>query len=211
MITIKTFVFNPFQENTYILSDESGSCIIIDAGCYQANEYDLLHQYIKTNNLIPEKLINTHGHIDHILGVKQLSDKYKIPFYIHAKEQLILDQANMHAALYGFSFHGLPEKIDNFDESGSISFGNSTLKVLYVPGHSKGSVALYSPNDNFVITGDVLFKGSIGRSDLPGGDYDELMNSITTQLLVLDQQTLVFPGHGPYSSIGIEIKTNPFL
>lgn len=211
MITLKTFEFNPFQENTYILSDEIGECIIIDAGCYAENEFKKLFNYIASNKLNPVRLVNTHGHVDHILGVKGVSDHFGLKPEIHMLDLYLVENASEHAKMFGFEIPALPI-FNNFLEEGvNIRFGNSELEVLYVPGHTTGSVAFFARNDNFVITGDVLFKGSIGRTDLPGGDYDKLMTSIFQKLLVLDNSVIVYPGHGPSTTIGLEKINNPFL
>ena len=211
MITIKTFVFNSFQENTYVLSDESGKCVIIDAGCNSDLEFDKLVKYISSNKLVPEKLLLTHGHVDHVLGVAKVCDYYKIETEAHEQELKLIKAAPEYGVVFGFNATPVPD-ISRFLEEGiSINFGKSKLDVFHVPGHSRGSVALYSEADKFVITGDVLFKGSIGRTDLPGGDYDAIMKSISTKLLTLPDDTYVFPGHGPSTTIGIEKKSNPFL
>jgi hydroxyacylglutathione hydrolase len=211
MIKIKTFIFNAFQENTYILSDETGECAIVDAGCYSENEYVQLFEYITSENLKPVLFIQTHGHVDHLLGALKVSEHYKLPIWAHKDELGIIAQVIEHGAVFGFDVNPVP-KIENFlEESVLVKFGNSEMKVFHIPGHSKGSVAFYSQKDKFVITGDVLFKGSIGRTDLPGGDYDLIMKSIFTKLLTLPDDTMVYPGHGPSSTIGIEKRSNPFL
>ena len=210
MITLKTFVFNPFQENTYILFDESKEAVIVDPGFANTKEFDQLLQYIEKQHLLPVKLINTHGHVDHVLGVNQSAAKFKLQPEFHKDELELLKQAEQYGAMFGMTLSKLPQ-INNFlSETEDIVFGNSSLKVIHVPGHSPGSVAFYSAADQFVITGDVLFKGSIGRTDLPGGNYDILMKSIE-KLLKLGDDVLIFPGHGPSSTIGMELKTNPFL
>lgn len=211
MIKIKTLVFNPFQENTYLLSDETNECVIVDAGCYTSQEFDLLVNYLEKNSLQPVKLVNTHCHVDHVLGISRLMEKYSIPFEAHKNEDPILANAVTHGKVFGFELEQPPFPTKYINEGDEIKVGNSTLKVLEVPGHSQGSVALYSSEGEFVIVGDVLFRGSIGRTDLPGGDYDQLINSIYKKLLVLDRSTVVYPGHGPSSTIGQEIMTNPFL
>jgi hydroxyacylglutathione hydrolase len=211
MITIKIFVFNAFQENTYVLSDETNECAIIDAGCYSDEEYKQLFDYISNNKLKPKQLLQTHGHIDHVLGVTKVSEQFVLPIKSHKKEVKLIAQAQEHGIIFGFNANPLPEVSNYLEEGLPVKFGNSVLQVFHVPGHSKGSVAFYSEPDKFVITGDVLFKGSIGRTDLPGGDYDELMTSIFTKLLTLPNDTFVHPGHGPSTTIGVEAKSNPFL
>ncbi len=211
MITIKTFVFNAFQENTYLLYDETKECIIIDAGCYIENERNEISSFISDNNLTPKFLLNTHCHIDHILGNNFLAEKYNLKLRAHKDDSVLLANAVSYGSVYGFEI-AEPVKIENeVDEQSEIKFGNSSLKPLYVPGHSPGSLAYYSAEDNFVIVGDVLFAGSIGRTDLPGGDYDTLINSINSKLLPLGDNVKVYTGHGPYTTIGAEIHSNPFL
>jgi len=211
MITLKTFEFNPFQENTYVLSDETGECIIIDAGCYTENEFRKLFSYISSNKLNPVRLVNTHGHVDHIMGVKGVSERYGLKPEIHMLDLYLVENAPEHAKMFGFEIPALPAFNNYLEEGINIRFGKSELEVLFVPGHTAGSVAFFAAIDKFVITGDVLFKGSIGRTDLPGGDYDKLMSSIFQKLLVLDNSVLVFPGHGPSTTIGLEKINNPFL
>ncbi|HEX3006416.1 MAG TPA: MBL fold metallo-hydrolase [Bacteroidales bacterium] len=211
MIKIKTLIFNPFQENTYLLFDETNECVIVDAGCYTAQEFDQLVTFIEKNDLRPMKLVNTHCHVDHVLGIARMMDKYKIPFEAHRNEDNIIGEAVLHGKVFGFQLEQPPFPTGYLKEGDEVKVGNSALKVLEVPGHSQGSIALYSSEGEFVITGDALFRGSIGRTDLTGGDYNQLMNSIYKKLLVLDRSTKVYPGHGPSSTIGEEIMTNPFL
>jgi glyoxylase-like metal-dependent hydrolase (beta-lactamase superfamily II) len=211
MITLKTFVFNPFQENTYILHDETKQCIIVDPGCYEAHEKAELDKYISDNQLQCIKLVNTHCHVDHVLGSLHVAVKYKPEILVNKNDEFLINEAKKHGIVFGFIVEQPPLPTSYIEEDSEITFGNSTLKVLFVPGHSPGSVALYSANDNFVITGDALFKGSIGRTDLPGGDYDILMKSIMTKLMTLPPDTAVFPGHGPSTSIHEEALSNPFL
>jgi glyoxylase-like metal-dependent hydrolase (beta-lactamase superfamily II) len=211
VITIKTFVFNPFQENTYLLYDETGEAAIVDAGCSNDFERRSLLSFIDANKLKPKRLINTHGHVDHLLGVASMSKFFNLPLEIHHKESDLIKLAPAQAQMFGLQYEPLSENINYFSESDCILFGTSNLEIRFVPGHSSGSVAFYSQPDNFIITGDVLFNGSIGRTDLPGGSFDILMHSIKTQLLTLNDNVMVFPGHGPYTHIGTEREQNPFL
>lgn len=211
MIKIKPLVFNAFQENTYVLYDETNECIIVDAGCNNDREFESLVAYIESNNLKPIKLVNTHCHVDHILGVSRLMEKYDIPFEANKNDEYVLNDAPVHGKMFGFEVEQPPIPSKYIKEGDEIKVGNFTLKVLDVPGHSQGSIALYSSEGNFVIVGDVLFRGSIGRTDLPGGDFDQLMNSIYKKLLVLDRSTVVYSGHGPSTTIGQEIMSNPFI
>ncbi|HEY4789315.1 MAG TPA: MBL fold metallo-hydrolase [Bacteroidales bacterium] len=211
MIKIKIFVFNAFQVNTYILSDETGECIIVDAACYSNSEKNTLDQYISSQNLKPVKLVNTHCHVDHVLGMKYISDKYKINIEVHEADISLLTNAQKHGIVFGFNVEEPPVVSGYLNEKSDITFGCSVLKVLHVPGHSPGSVAFYNPDQKFVITGDVLFNGSIGRTDLPGGDYDQIMQSIYKKLMILPDETEVYPGHGPATTIHQEALNNPFL
>jgi len=211
MITLKTFVFNPFQENTYILHDETKECIIIDAGCYEDFEKEELDNYITKNGLHCVKLVNTHCHVDHVLGSAHVKAKYNPEIIVNKHDAFLINDAKKHGVVFGFNVEQPPQPDSYIDAGDEIKFGNSTLQVLFVPGHSPGSIALYSQTDNFIITGDVLFKGSIGRTDLPGGDYDQLMENIITKLMTLPPDTVVFPGHGPSTTIHEEALSNPFL
>lgn len=203
--------FNPFQENTYVLSDETGECIIVDPGCYESAERSELTDFIRANNLRVVQLVNTHCHIDHVLGNEFVKDTYGVKLYIHHLDEPVLRAVSAYAPNYGFNKYQ-PSTPDGFLEAGSdVSFGNTSLKVLFVPGHAPGHVAFYSATDKALIGGDVLFRNSIGRTDLPGGDMKTLENSIRTQLYTLPEDTVVFPGHGSQTTIGYEMKTNPFV
>ena len=209
---INQFTFNAFQENTFILSDETKECIIIDPGCYEEKEKELLSDFIKSSNLKPIKLINTHCHIDHILGNKFVSEKWDIDLYVHKEEIAFLEKSEEIAKTYGFTqYRGSPSAKYFLKEGDILEFGNSKLNVLYTPGHSPGHISLSSIEKNLVIAGDVLFNGSIGRTDLPGGNYNTLINSIKTKLLCFQDKTQVFCGHGPSTTIGKERLSNPFL
>lgn len=211
MIKIKIFVCNPLQENTFVLSDENGECIIIDAGCYSKAEKENLEHYISSNNLIPTKLIMTHCHFDHVLGNRFVYNKYKPIIEAHQADIPLLEEAQSHGLFYGLEVEEPPEVNEYLTEDKEVKFGNSMLKVFHVPGHSPGSIALYCREQDFVIVGDVLFKGSIGRTDLPSGSYDKLRQSIFTKLMTLPPNTEVFPGHGPSTTIHEEALSNPFL
>ncbi len=211
MITLKKFEFNPFQVNTYVLSDETGECIIIDPGMQGYFEETEIAEYIKNHNLKPVMLLLTHAHIDHIVGNSFISDKYNLPVTAHKDCVPFLTNATDYASSFGLAMDKVVS-IDNYiDESNPVKFGNSELKVLSTPGHANGSLCFYSPKDDFVITGDVLFNQSIGRTDLQTGDYDLLQNSIWEKLFTLPDETVVHPGHGPDTSIGFEKVNNPFV
>jgi hydroxyacylglutathione hydrolase len=211
MISIKPFVFNAFQVNTLILHDETNECIVIDAACYTQQEKQSLSRYIEENNLKPVKLVNTHCHIDHILGNNYLADRYNLKLEAHEADKFLVDEGPVHGTMFGFELDEATPISTFLADGDKITFGNSTLEVIHVPGHSPGGIALYSREDQFVITGDVLFCGSIGRTDLPGGDYDVIMESLTQKLLTLPPDTTVLPGHGPSTTIASEIATNPFI
>jgi hydroxyacylglutathione hydrolase len=211
MAIVKCFTFNPFQENTYLVYDETNTCVIIDPGMYHKAEEEALHDFIENNHLKPVLLLNTHCHIDHIFGNRFVKDTYDIPFYTHELEMDNLTHAPQHARIFGVSMGASPEPDYFIEPKKDISFGNTTFKVLFTSGHSAGSVSFYNAESNFVIAGDALFMGSIGRTDLPGGDYDTLIESIKSELLTLPDNTIVYSGHGPETTIVREREENPFL
>ena len=209
---IKSFAFNPFQENTYVVYDETKECIIIDPGCYTDKERDELRRFITSEGLKPVKLINTHCHIDHVLENKFVSELWDLELYMHKEDLPLLENAGNIGKMYGFEdYEGSPYPKHFLAQDDTLTFGESSFKILFAPGHAPGHICLYSKEDNLVIAGDVLFQGSIGRTDLPGGDHNTLINSIKTQLFPLPNETQVFCGHGPSTNIGYEKKNNPFL
>ena len=211
MITVKQFPFNPFQVNTYVLSDETKACVIIDPGMQGQNEEQELTDYIDANGLKPVLLLNTHAHIDHIIGNYFVAEKYNLLLSTHKDCVGFLTNAAAYADSFGLKM-GAVKSIDNFiDEEEVIKFGDSTIQVLYTPGHADGSLCFYSEKDAFVITGDVLFNQSIGRTDLPTGNYDLLQQSIWEKLFTLPDNTIAWPGHGPETNIGFEKLHNPFV
>lgn len=210
-MTIKQFVFSPFSVNTFLVYDESKECIIIDAACYIKKEEEALKKYISENQLKPVRLLNTHCHLDHVFGNKFINETFGLKPEAHKDEKPNNDFAAQAAENYGLTM-AAPPPLGNFiDENDSIQFGNSKLEILYVPGHTKGSLAFYSKEENVLISGDVLFKDSIGRTDLPGGNFDTLKKSIVTRLYTLNDETTVLPGHGPSTEIGYEKRNNPFI
>jgi len=209
---IKTFTFNQFLENTIVVSDSTNECIIIDPGCYNDEEKKILENYITKNNLNPVKLINTHCHIDHILGNNFVSRNWGIDLEINEKDLDLLNNADQIAKIYGFTNYErspMPKKFINEDDI--INFGISELKVIFTPGHAPGHVSLYSEKDSLIISGDVIFQNSIGRTDLPGGDFNTLINSIKNKILSLDDNVIIYCGHGPNTTVGNERRKNPFL
>jgi hydroxyacylglutathione hydrolase len=211
MINVKTLVFNPFRENTYIVFDDTRQCIIIDPGCENKGEQDELKSVLQKFNLKPVKLINTHCHIDHILGNAFIKDTYSVPLLIHRLELPLLANSAQQGAFFGLET-GNPAEPDSFiGEGDSIKFGASEFDVLHIPGHSPGGLSLVCRQDKIAFTGDVLFQGSIGRSDLPGGNLNLLIKNIKEKLLTLDPYTIIYPGHGPATTVAAESTGNPFL
>ncbi len=211
MIKIKIFVFNPFQENTYLLYDETGEAVIIDPGCSTEEEEEILISFLKDHNIKLKHLLNTHSHIDHILGNQFISDQFKLPLKSHKDDEFLIKNAKESGAVFGIKIDTppLPEKY--LDEGMQIKFGNSVLDIVHTPGHSPGSLVFYNKNEKFMIVGDVLFNHSIGRTDLPGGSYDVLVDSIVRKLFPLGDDMDVYSGHGSPTTIGQERISNPFL
>lgn len=212
MITVKKFTFNPFQENTYLLFDETKECVIIDPGCYEPHEQEELVGFIEANELKVVKLLSTHSHIDHVLGNKFVMEKYGVDLYIHSKDLETLTAVETYAATYGFMNYQPCVSPNNFLEEGEkVSFGSSQLEIKFVPGHAPGHIVFVAKDEKFVINGDCLFHGSIGRTDLPGGDHQTLLDSIKRELFALPNDFVVYCGHGPETTIGHEKQHNPFL
>ncbi|MEI6506924.1 MAG: MBL fold metallo-hydrolase [Bacteroidota bacterium] len=211
MISVQQFVFNEFSENTYVIFDESKECIIIDPGCHHAEEKSILTEFISSNQLKPVKLVNTHCHIDHVLGNNFVANRYQLDLYLHKDELQTYADTGRWAEMFGMVMDEIPEKKVFINEGDQIKFGNSTLDIFLTPGHSIASLTFYNKMEKICIAGDVLFKGSIGRTDLPGGNFDTLISSIQTKLFNLDDDVKVYSGHGDPTSIGFERKHNPFL
>lgn len=211
MLSLYTLTFNPLQENTYILAAENKECWIIDPGCYERQEQAELFELITSKQLNPIKIINTHCHVDHVLGNAAVKRKYNIPLLIHPIEEHYLRAVMTYAPNYGFAAYE-PAEPDGFLEvKVPMKLGDHEIQLLFVPGHSPGHVALYNKEQNLCIAGDVLFRQSIGRTDLPGGNHEQLLQSIRTQLFTLPGETLVYPGHGPSTTIEFEKRYNPFF
>ncbi len=211
MLTIKTFTFNPFQENTYLLYNEKNEAILIDPGCYEEYEKQELSQFLTDNNIEIKLLLNTHCHVDHVLGNNFIEQKYGLITRMHELELPVLRAVATYASNYGFVYQAATESQDFLLDFEQINFGDDTLEVLFCPGHSPGSVCFYNAKQNFIIAGDVLFYRSIGRTDLPGGDHPTLIRSIKNRLLNLPAETVVYPGHGPSTTIAAEKQYNPFI
>ena len=204
-------IFSPIDVNTYILADDSGDCAIVDCGCYDQAEFSRLVGTIESRKLNPVLLLNTHCHLDHIFGNRYVLEKYNLRSHWHSSEESNRHDAPKHAQFFGLSMDPVPDPLGYLIHDQEIVFGSTVLKVLHVPGHSRGGLAFYCQAEESVLTGDALFAGSIGRTDLPGGDFQSLISSLRNNLLTLPPSTKVYPGHGPQTTIGEEMKTNPFL
>lgn len=221
MLFVKSFVFSPIQENTYILYNDAGDACIIDPGCYNSSEQQQLADFISSHQLKPVLLINTHCHLDHVFGLNWAAEKYQLVPNIHFSEKQMLQLAPMNGDMWGLPFKGYTGPLEWLQEGQKIAIGNETLTVLFTPGHSPGHVCFYSAlagsyqgktlEGGFLIGGDVLFKQSVGRTDLPGGNHEVLIESILRKLFVLPDNTTVFSGHGDPTTIGNEKRYNPFL
>lgn len=211
MISIHAFTFNPFQENTYLLFDATKQCVIIDPGCSNDAERKQLADFITANSLTPVKLVNTHCHIDHILGNKFISTTYGLELEANENDLKTLAAGRVSADIFGIEYEESPLPKLFLNEGDTVLFGDSKLEIVFTPGHSAGSICFINAENKFVIGGDVLFYQSIGRTDLPGGNHQQLLDSIRTKLFVLPADYTVYPGHGPSTTIGFEQKNNPFL
>ncbi|HQC06835.1 MAG TPA: MBL fold metallo-hydrolase [Kaistella chaponensis] len=211
MLHIKSFAFNPFSENTYIVFNENKNAFIIDPGDFSEVENNILNQFIIDNELKVQNILLTHAHIDHVLGLQKAFDKYKVPILMHELEKEILDRNPMDANRFGFFFKPFEGEISYLNENEIISLDDDDFKILHVPGHSPGHIAFYSEAQKFIISGDVLFEGSIGRTDLYKGDAQELLKSIREKLFILEDETKVYNGHGNPTTVGFEKSYNPFF
>ena len=211
MLMIKVFSFSPIQENTYIVYNEQKDCCIIDPGCYFPAEEDTLKRFITDQHLRPKYLLNTHCHLDHVFGNRFVHETWKLPLYLHPKEVLVLEHAPKSGERWNMPFRNYEGPFNFLQEGDIINIGNDKLEVLFAPGHSPGHICFYCRDQQFVIGGDVLFKMSIGRTDLPGGDHQMLLKNIREKLFVLPDEVKIYPGHGEPTTIGFEKKHNPFL
>jgi hydroxyacylglutathione hydrolase len=211
MLQVQSFVFNPLQENTYLLFDSiTRECVVVDPGCYEQEERYELESFINDNKLNVTLLLNTHCHVDHVLGNYFVKERYKVKLLIHKNDEPVLKAVKVYAPNYGFFQYQETAPDGYLNEGDSITVGTESLSVLFVPGHAPGHVAFYHSNSKQLIAGDVLFYNSIGRTDLPGGHYDTLIQSIHDKIFTLPDDVVVFPGHGPETSVGFEKRTNPF-
>jgi hydroxyacylglutathione hydrolase len=211
MINIKQFTFNPVSENTYILFDETGECVIIDPGMYDAAEQNIVVNFIKEQELKPVLLLNTHCHYDHVFGNKFVYDNWGLKPQFHKGELYVLQAMPGYVPQMGLHYELSPEPEVFLPEAGKVNFGNSQLELIFAPGHSPAHLCFYAAADNFLIGGDVLFYCSIGRTDLPGGNHLQLINSIKNNLFILPDDCRVYPGHGQSTTIGFEKQHNPYL
>jgi glyoxylase-like metal-dependent hydrolase (beta-lactamase superfamily II) len=211
MASIQSFENNPYQENTYVLYDESGECAIIDPGMYSAAEQNVVVSFIRDKNLTPVLLLNTHCHIDHVLGNKFVFDQYGLKPQFNKGELPVLEAVVAYAPMMGIRYDTSPLPDEYLPESGSIRFGKTELELIFAPGHSPAHLCFYDKEDNILVGGDVLFRSSIGRTDLPGGNHNLLIKNIKEKLFTLPDNCTVYPGHGPETTIGYEKQTNPFF
>lgn len=211
MLQIQSFTFSPIQENTYLLFNEFKQCVIIDPGCYFDAEKETLKEFIETNGLKPAMLLNTHCHLDHVFGNKFIAETYNLSLQLHEKEKSVLSFAPTSGLMYNMPFDNYAGAFVELKEGDNILLNKDELLVIEAPGHSPGSICFYCSKQNFIIGGDVLFKRSIGRTDLPGGNHQTLLNNIRQKLFTLPDDTIVYSGHGTATTIGEEKKENPFL
>ena len=212
MLKVKKFTFNPFSENTYIVTDELNNSVIIDPGCYYEAEQDELDSYISKNNLNLKSILHTHSHLDHIFGTAYLAQKYNLDLWINKDDLVTYQSYEKVCEVYGIPIIFGPNPSPKFfDLSKDVNFDGIIFKILFVPGHSPGHVAFYNKENNFLINGDCLFENSVGRTDLPGGNHQQLLNSIKNKIFQLPDETLVYCGHGNETTIKTEKNSNPFL
>lgn len=211
-LKIQKFTFNPFQENTYIIYAENGNAVIIDPGCYERHEEETLKSFIDANNLTVQGLLNTHAHIDHVLGNQFVSSTYNVELWMHEADLVTLNSVPNYSHVYGFnSYKESPQPTRLLKHGESLDLGGIQFDVFFTPGHAPGHVVFYNQENQFVINGDVLFAGSYGRYDLPGASFEALKKSIKEVLFSLPDETIVYCGHGPETTIGTEKKSNPIL
>lgn len=211
MLHLKSFTFNPFQENTYLLYDESLEATLIDPGCYETEEQLDLLDFITEKKLRVTQLLNTHCHIDHVLGNFWAKKTFSLPLGIHQNEVPVLKSVEVYGPDYGFKKYQSTEADYFLKEGDQIIVGKESLEILFVPGHSPGHLVFYHKPSNQAIVGDTLFRGSIGRTDLPGGNHQLLLSKIKSELISLPDETVLFPGHGPATTVGFEKVSNPFV
>jgi glyoxylase-like metal-dependent hydrolase (beta-lactamase superfamily II) len=198
------------MENTYVLSDETGEAVVVDPGCYEEYEQEMLAAYIEQEGLKVIDLINTHGHIDHVLGNYFITRKYGVKMRMHELDVPVLKAVESYAPSYGFNEYQPIEPDSFLNEGDLIRFGNTEMEIMFLPGHAPGHIGLLSRDQKLLVSGDVLFRESVGRTDLPGGDHNTLLDSIREKLFTLDDEIVVYCGHGPETTLGHEKRYNPF-
>ncbi|MEM1044028.1 MAG: MBL fold metallo-hydrolase [Bacteroidota bacterium] len=209
-MTVKPFVVSPFAENCYVCHD-AGEAVLIDPGTVTDAERQTVLDYLTRNGLAVRHLLLTHAHLDHIFGCAFFARHFGMQWQLHEADLPLLDAAELQARMFGVELEKPPAPEASLAEGGTVSFGQATWQVLHTPGHSPGSVSFYDEAGGFVIGGDVLFQGSIGRTDLWGGSMPTLLNAIQAKLMPLPDETVVYSGHGPETTVGYERRTNPFL
>ena len=208
---IKTFYFNPLRECCYVVWDDTAECVIIDPGCHGDREFERLRLFVEEKQLKPVSVLLTHGHFDHILGLEDTARCWDLDVFLDPDDRMQLDLALNWSRELGLTYKPFTGRLRDLADGDVIRFGHTQLRVITTPGHTQGCVCFYSEAEQLLFTGDTLFAGSIGRTDHPGGDYDQLIESIARKLLPLDGDVKVLPGHGPSTTIGYERATNPFL
>ena len=211
MYNVKVLTFSPVQENTYILFNNEKDAIIVDPGCYGPSEEGQLRQFIEKEGLTPRLLLNTHCHLDHIFGMKFVAENWSLIPHIHRLEKPVLEYGPVAGLMWNLPFDVYNGELAYLEEGGQAGLVGDPLEIFFTPGHSPGSISFYSASNGFVVSGDVLFRGSIGRTDLPGGDFQTLASSIREKLYTLPDETVVYSGHGAATTIGTEKKTNAFV
>lgn len=211
MLHIKSFTFNPFQENTYLLYDDDKQGVLIDPGCFEPKEKEELMHFVKKEGISIQQLVNTHCHVDHVLGNAWAKKTFSVELAIHEKEVSVLKSVEVYGPNYGFVNYESSTADIFLKEGEYLTVGSEKLEILFVPGHSPGHLVFYHSASNQAIGGDTLFRGSIGRTDLPGGDHDLLLSKIKSVLFTLPEKTIIYPGHGPETTISFEKQNNPFV
>ncbi len=211
MNTVKKFTFSPFSENTYVISDETKEAVVIDPGCLAQAEKETLNNYIEQEGLNVKALLQTHAHLDHVFGSAYVKRKYGVKMYINRLELPILADVEKRCKIWEIPGYEPVEADEFLDEGDSFSFGNTKLDVVFVPGHAPGHIAFINHSESYIVGGDCLFKGSVGRTDLPFCNTEDLMNSIRTKFFTLPDNFTVYSGHMEETTIGEEKKSNPFF
>lgn len=211
MLSIQMFTFSPIGENTYIVYNEKKEAAVVDPGCYFPEEKDKLRRFIEEKGLFPQLLLNTHCHLDHVFGNLFVYETWKLELHLHKNEEIVLKNAPVAGQMWNLPFDNYNGPLHFIEEGQKIRLGEDEFELILAPGHSPGSLCFYVPQQGFMLGGDVLFRESVGRADLPGGDYDTLVSSIQNKLYTLPDDTVVYPGHGVSTTIGYEKENNPFV